>query len=64
MSHDSLHERVQNYCQENRVRRKQEWEPHRMALDRMKEYKEQQRQQSQEEWDVVYAQMLQEFEWT
>ena len=36
-----------------------------MALDRMKEYKEQQRQQqSQEKWDAVYAQMLQEFEQT
>ena len=34
-----------------------------MALDRMKEYKEQQRQ-SQEEQDAVYAQMLQEFEKT
>ena len=45
MTHGSLQERVQNYCQENRVRRKQEWESHRKALDRMKEYKEQQRQQ-------------------
>ena len=61
--HDSLQERVQNYCQENRVRRKQEWESHRMALERMKEDEEQQRQQqSQEEQDAVYAQMLQEFE--
>ena len=42
---DSLQKRVQDYCWENRVRRKQEWESHRMALDRMKEYKEQQRQQ-------------------
>ena len=62
MVHDSLQERVQNYCWENRVRRKQEWESHRMALGRMKENKEQQRQQqSQEEQDAVYAQMLQDF---
>ena len=60
---DNLQKRVQDYCQQKRVKKKQEWESHRMALDRMKEYKEQQRQQqSQEEWDVVYAQMLQEFE--
>ena len=46
---DSLQERVQNYCQENKVKRKQEWESHRMALERMKESNEQQLQQSQEE---------------
>ena len=62
---DSLQKRVQDFCQENRVRRKQEWESHRMALDRMKEHKKQQRQQqSQEEWDVVYAQMVQEIKQT
>ena len=38
---DSLQERVQNYCWENKVRSKQEWESHRMALERMKESKEQ-----------------------
>ena len=38
--HDSLQERVQSYCWENRVRRKQEWESHRKALERMKEDKE------------------------
>ena len=47
--HDSLQERVQNYCWENRVRRKQEWESHRMALYRMEEYKGQQRQQQSQE---------------
>ena len=61
VTQDSLQKRVQDFCQENRVRRKQEWESHRMALDRMREHKEQQRrQQSQEEWDAVYAQMLQD----
>ena len=65
VTHDSLQKRVQDFCQENRVRRKQEWKSHRMALDRMREHKEQQRQQqSQEEWDAVYAQMLQEFKQT
>ena len=61
---DNLQKSIQDFCWENRVKRKQEWESHRMVLDRMKKYKEQQRQQSQEEWDVVYAQMLQEFEQT
>ena len=40
---DSLWERVQNYCWENKVKRKQEWESHRMALERMKGSKEQQK---------------------
>ena len=38
---ESLQKRVQNHCQENKVKRKQEWESHRMALQRMKESKEQ-----------------------
>ena len=43
MVHDSLQERVQNYCWENGIRRKWEWESNRMALEKMKENKEQQR---------------------
>ena len=39
---DNLQERVQDYCQKNQVKRKQEWKSHRMALQRMKESKEQQ----------------------
>ena len=39
---DNLQERVQNYCGENKVKRKQEWDSHRMTLQRMKESKEQQ----------------------
>ena len=31
---DSLRERVQNYCQENKVKRKQEWESHKMVLEK------------------------------
>ena len=49
MVHGSLQERIQNYCWENKVRRKQEWESHRMALERMKENKEQQQQQQSQE---------------
>ena len=30
---DTLQERVQNYCLENQIKRKQEWESHRMALE-------------------------------
>ena len=39
---ESLQERIQSFCQENKVKRKQEWESHRIALERMKESKEQQ----------------------
>ena len=39
---DRLQERIHNYCQENKAKRKQEWESHRMTLERMKESKEQQ----------------------
>ena len=44
---------------------KQEWESHRIALEKMKESKKQQcHQQRQEEQDTVYAQMLQNLERT
>ena len=57
---ESLQERIQSFCWENKVKRKQEWESHRMALEKMKESKEQQQfQQNQEERHAVYAQMLQ-----
>ena len=39
---ESLQERIQSFCLENKVERKEEWEFHRMALERMKESKEQQ----------------------
>ena len=39
---ESLQERIQSFCWENKVKRKQEWESHRMALEKMKETKEQQ----------------------
>ena len=38
----SLQDRIQNFCCENRDKRKQEWESHRVALKKMRENKEQQ----------------------
>ena len=62
---ESLQDWVQNFCQERKVKRKQEWESHREALERMKESKEQQHhQQSQEDRDTMYAQILQNLERT
>ena len=50
---------------ERKDKRKQEWESHRVALEKMKESKEQQHcQQSQEERDTMYAQMFQNLERT
>ena len=52
-THDNLQRQVQEYCQKNKTRRKQEWESHRTALERLGRHKEQQKQQqSQEEWDA------------
>ena len=39
---ESLQDRIQSFCQENKVKRKQGWESHRLALEKMKESKEQQ----------------------
>ena len=65
VAHDSLQKEVQEYCQKNKTRRKQEWESHRTSLEGYGRHKEQQKQQqSQEEQDVSYAQMLQDFEQT
>ena len=65
VTHDNLQRQVQEYCQKNKTTRKQEWESHRTALEELRRHKEQQIwQQSQEEWDASYAQMLQDFEWT
>ena len=62
---ESLPNRIQNFCQEKRDIRKQEWESHRVTLEKMKESKEKQCcQQSQEERDTMYAQMLQNLERT
>ena len=57
---ESLQDRIQNFCQKRKDKRKQEWESHKTALGKMKESMGQQcHQQSQEERDAVYAQMLQ-----
>ena len=36
---ESLQDRIQNFCHENRDKRKQEWESHKIALEKMKESK-------------------------
>ena len=62
---ESLPNRIHNFCQEKRDKRKQEWESHRVALEKMKESKEKQcHQQSQEGRDTMYAQMLRNLERT
>ena len=62
---ESLPNQIQSFCQEKRDKRKQEWESHRVALEKMKESKEQQCcQQSQEERDTMYSQILQNLERT
>ena len=62
---ESLQDQIQSFCQERKVQRKQEWEYHRVVLERMKESKEQQHsQQSQEERNTVYVEMLQNLERT
>ena len=65
VAHNNLQKQVQEHCQKNKTRRKQEWESYRTALEVFRRYKEQQKQQqSQEEQDASYAQLLQCFEWT
>ena len=62
---ESLSNQMQNFCEEKRDKRKQEWESHRVALEKMKESKEQQcHQQRQEETDAMYTQILQNLERT
>ena len=39
---ESLPNRIQNFCQEKRDKRKHEWESHRVALEKMNESKEKQ----------------------
>ena len=42
VTHDNLQRQVQEYCQKNKTRRKQEWKSHRPALEGLKRHKEQQ----------------------
>ena len=39
---ESLQDMIQSFCQENKVKRKQEWELHKIVIEQMKESKEQQ----------------------
>ena len=53
------------FVKRKKVKRKQEWESHKVALGKVKKSKEQQyHQQSQEERGAIYAQMLQNLERT
>ena len=62
---ESLQSQIQSFCQERKGKSKQEWESHKVTLEKIKESKEQQHhQQSQEERDAMYAQMLQNLERT
>ena len=64
-AHDNLQKQVQEYCQENKTKRKQDWESHRTALEGFRRHKEQQKQQqNQEEQGALYAWMLQDFKCT
>ena len=57
--------RIQYFCQEWKDKMKYEWESLKVALEKMKESKEKQcSQQTQEERDTVYAQMLQNLDRT
>ena len=67
MSHGSenLPKRIQTFCQEQKEKRKHEWESLKVALEKMKEMKEKcHSQQAQEERDATYAQMVQNLEKT
>ena len=55
---ENLPKRIQNLCQEWKDKRKHEWESLKVALEKMKESKGK-HQQTQEERDAIYAQMLQ-----
>ena len=62
---ENLQDWIQSFCQERKVKRKQGWKSHREALERMKESKEQKfHQQSREERDAMYAEMLHNLERT
>ena len=67
ISHRStnLPKRIQTFCQEQKEKRKHEWESLKVALEKMKESKEKCcNQQAQEERDATYAQMVQNLEKT
>ena len=56
----NLPNRIQAFCQEQKEKRKYEWESLRVALEKMKEGKwKNLKQQAEEERDATYAQMVQ-----
>ena len=60
-----LPQRVHTFCQEQKEKRRHEWESLKVALEKMKESKEKHgTQQAQEERDTTYAQMAQSLEKT
>ena len=62
---ENLPKRIQTFCQEQKEKRKHEWESLKVALEKMKEVKEKcHNQQAQEERDAIYAQMVQNIEKT
>ena len=62
---ENLPKRIQTFCQEQKEKRKHEWESLKVALEKMKEGKEKcHNQQAQEERDAIYAQMVQNLEKT
>ena len=40
VTHDTLQRQVQEYCQKNKAKRKQEWESHRTALEEFRRHKD------------------------
>ena len=59
----NLPNRIQAFCQEQKEKRKYEWESIRVALEKMKESKGKYcKQQAEEERDAAYAQMVQNVE--
>ena len=57
--------RIHVFCREQKEKRKQEWESHKIALDIMKESKEKHpKQPDKKEREVAYSQMAQNIERT
>ena len=64
-SSENLPRRIQTFCQEQKEKRKHEWESLKVALEKMKESKEKHcNQPAEEERDATYAQMIQNLEKT
>ena len=61
----NLPKRIQTFCQEQKEKKKHEWESLKVALEKMKESKEKcHNQQAQEERDATYILMVQNLEKT